>query len=54
MYSVGASGHLLVVFQANPGDVSKIGALSVLRKLADHLNLTSLTDHDLRVTGLSQ
>lgn len=36
--------------EANPGDVSKIGALSVLRKLADHLGLTSLTDHDLRVT----
>ena len=36
--------------EANPGDVSKIGALSVLRKLADHLGLTSLTDHDLKVT----
>ena len=39
-----------VNLEANPGDVSKIGALSVLRKLANHLGLTSLTDHDLRVT----
>ncbi|CAK9079085.1 unnamed protein product [Durusdinium trenchii] len=41
--------ELVAYDKANPGDVSKIGALSVLRKLADHLNLTSLTDHDLRV-----
>lgn len=41
---------LEIALEANPGDVSKIGALSVLRKLADHLGLTSLTDHDLRAT----
>eukprot|EP00437_Effrenium_voratum_P021603 CAMPEP_0181411144 /NCGR_PEP_ID=MMETSP1110-20121109/7716_1 /TAXON_ID=174948 /ORGANISM="Symbiodinium sp., Strain CCMP421" /LENGTH=268 /DNA_ID=CAMNT_0023533739 /DNA_START=12 /DNA_END=818 /DNA_ORIENTATION=- len=32
----------------NPDDPSKIGALSVLRKLSDHLGL-ALTDQDLRV-----
>lgn len=41
--------ELVAYDKANPGDVSKIGALSVLRKLADHLGLTSLTDHDLKV-----
>eukprot|EP00913_Durusdinium_trenchii_P011270 g10583.t1 len=44
-----SANELVAYDKANPGDVSKIGALSVLRKLADHLNLTSLTDHDLRV-----
>ena len=42
----------MVRLQADPEDISQIGALKVLRKLADHLGL-QLTDHDLRATWSS-
>lgn len=40
--------ELVAYDKDHPEDPAKIGAISVLRKLANHLGLSSLTEHDLR------
>ncbi|CAE7748608.1 unnamed protein product [Symbiodinium sp. CCMP2456] len=40
--------ELVAYDKDHPEDLAKIGAISVLRKLANHLGLSSLTEHDLR------